>query len=341
GGHVILRGNSNYWTLMHLKYARHVFAGHGEGGSESRSFGKDGEDKIIEVPLGTVAYNAENGEYVCDVTEHGQEVILLKGGRGGLGNWHFRTSTNQTPRYAQPGEPAKELIVVLELKVLADVGLVGFPNSGKSTLLSSISAARPKIADYAFTTLEANIGVVAYRDNKSFVMADIPGIIEGASQGKGLGLRFLRHIERNSILLFMVPADADNIAGQFAILLNELAQYNPELLDKQRILAISKSDMLDQELMDAIEKELPDVPHVFISSITGLGLVKLKDMIWTEINREDTQKQVTMVHRAIDVKAIPKEEDDAFEEDFQTIYLNEIDEEFDEDVDYDFEDSKL
>ena len=341
GGHVILRGNSNYWTLMHLKYSRHVFAGHGEGGSESRSFGKDGEDKIIEVPLGTVAYNAENGEYVCDVMEHGQEVILLKGGRGGLGNWHFRTSTNQTPRYAQPGEPAKELIVVLELKVLADVGLVGFPNSGKSTLLSSISAARPKIADYAFTTLEANIGVVAYRDNKSFVMADIPGIIEGASQGKGLGLRFLRHIERNSILLFMVPADADNIAGQFAILLNELAQYNPELLDKQRILAISKSDMLDQELTDAIEKELPDVLHVFISSITGLGLVKLKDMIWTEINREDTQKQVTMVHRAIDVKAIPKEEEEAFKEDFQTIYLNEIDEEFDEDVDYDFEDSKL
>jgi len=341
GGHVILRGNSNYWTLMHLKYSRHVFAGHGEGGSESRSFGKDGEDRIIEVPLGTVAYNAVNGEYVCDVTENGQEVYLLKGGRGGQGNWHFRTSTNQTPRYAQPGEPAKELIVVLELKVLADVGLVGFPNSGKSTLLSSISAARPKIADYAFTTLEANVGVVAYRDNKSFVMADIPGIIEGASQGKGLGLRFLRHIERNSILLFMVPADADNIAGQFAILLNELAQYNPELLDKQRILAISKSDMLDQELMDAIEKELPDVLHVFISSITGLGLVKLKDMIWTEINREDTQKQVTMVHRAIDVKAIPKEEEEAFDEDYQTIYLNEIDEAFDEDVDYDFEDSKL
>lgn len=341
GGHIILRGNSNYWTLMHLKYSRHVFAGHGESGSESRSFGKDGEDKIIEVPLGTVAYNAENGEYVCDVTEHRQEVILLKGGRGGLGNWHFRTSTNQTPRYAQPGEPAKELSVVLELKVLADVGLVGFPNAGKSTLLSSISAARPKIADYAFTTLEANVGVVPYRDKKSFVMADIPGIIEGASQGKGLGLRFLRHIERNSILLFMVPADADNIAGQYAILLNELAQYNPELLDKQRILAISKSDMLDQELMDAIEKEFPDVPYVFISSITGLGLVKLKDMIWTEINREDTQKQVTMIHRAIDVKAIPKEEEEAFEEDFQTIYLNEIDEEFDEDVDYDFEDSKL
>lgn len=341
GGHVILRGNSNYWTLMHLKYSRHVFAGHGEGGSESRSFGKNGEDKVIEVPLGTVAYNAENGEYVCDVTEHGQEVILLKGGRGGLGNWHFRTSTNQTPRYAQPGEPAQELIVVLELKVLADVGLVGFPNAGKSTLLSSISAARPKIADYAFTTLEANVGVVAYRDNKSFVMADIPGIIEGASQGKGLGLRFLRHIERNSILLFLVPADADNIADQYAVLLNELAQYNPELLDKQRLLAISKSDMLDQELIDAIEKELPDVPHVFISSITGLGLVKLKDMIWTEINREDVQKQVTMIHRAIDVKAIPKEEEDAFEEDFQTIYLNEIDEDFDEDVDYDFEDSKL
>ena len=258
GGDIILRGNRNYWTLLHLRYDRHILAGHGESGSKNRSFGKDGEDKIIEVPCGTIAYNAETGEYLCDISEHGQEVVLLKGGRGGLGNWHFRTPTRQAPRFAQPGEPMQEMMVILELKLLADVGLVGFPNAGKSTLLSAVSAARPKIANYPFTTLEPNLGIVPYRDNKSFVMADIPGIIEGASEGKGLGLRFLRHIERNSLLLFMVPADSDDIAREYDILLNELRQFNPEMLDKHRVLAITKSDMLDQELMDEIEPTLPE-----------------------------------------------------------------------------------
>ena len=241
GGHVILRGNRNYWTLLHLKYDRHVFATHGGNGSKNKSFGKDGEDKVIEVPCGTVVYNAETGEYICDITEHGQEITLLKGGRGGLGNWHFRTATRQAPRFAQPGEPMQELMVILELKLLADVGLVGFPNAGKSTLLSTVSAARPKIANYPFTTLEPNLGIVSYREGKSFVMADIPGIIEGASEGKGLGLRFLRHIERNSLLLFMVPGDTDDIRKEYEILLNELATFNPEMLDKQRVQ--KKSDV--------------------------------------------------------------------------------------------------
>ena len=227
GGHVILRGNRNYWTLLHLRYDRHIMAGHGESGSKNRSFGKDGEDKVIEVPCGTVVYNAETGEYICDVTEHGQEVVLLKGGRGGLGNWHFKTATRQAPRFAQPGEPMQEMTVIMELKLLADVGLVGFPNAGKSTLLSAVSSAKPKIANYPFTTLEPNLGIVSYRDGKSFVMADIPGIIEGASAGKGLGLRFLRHIERNSLLLFMVPADSDDIRKEYEILLNELRTFNP------------------------------------------------------------------------------------------------------------------
>ena len=288
GGNIILRGNRNYWTLLHLKYQRHVLAGHGESGSKNRSFGKDGEDKVIEVPCGTVAYNAETGEYLCDVTEHGQEVILLKGGRGGLGNWHFRTATRQAPRFAQPGEPMQEMTVILELKLLADVGLVGFPNAGKSTLLSTVSAAKPKIANYPFTTLEPNLGIVSYREGKSFVMADIPGIIEGASQGKGLGLRFLRHIERNSLLLFMVPADADDIAKEYDILLNELKQYNPELLVKERILAISKSDMLDSQMKADMEKQIPaNVEHIFISSISGEGLKELKDMLWEALNRHD------------------------------------------------------
>lgn len=335
GGHIILRGNRNYWTLMHLRYTRHILAGNGGAGSESRSFGKDGEDKIIDVPLGTVAYNAETGEFICDVMEDGQEVLLLKGGRGGLGNWHFRSATNQTPRYAQPGEPAIEMFVVLELKVLADVGLVGFPNAGKSTLLSAVSAARPKIADYAFTTLEASVGVVAYRESKSFVMADIPGIIEGASEGKGLGHRFLRHIERNSILLFMIPADSDDIKKEYAILLHELQAYNPELLDKQRILAISKSDMLDDELMQEVEKELPDVPHLFISSVTGQGIVQLKDMIWNELNREIAMQE-SLVHRKINVKDIPKMDDE--EVDYPVTIYGKVD---DEVIDYDFEDSKL
>lgn len=300
GGHVILRGNRNYWTLLHLRYQRHVFAGNGGNGGPNRCFGKDGDDVYVEVPCGTVVYDAENGDYICDVTEHGQEVVLLKGGRGGLGNWHFKTPTRQAPRFAQPGEPMLERTVIMELKLLADVGLVGFPNAGKSTLLSKVSAAKPKIADYPFTTLEPNLGIVPYHDGKSFVMADIPGIIEGASEGRGLGLRFLRHIERNSILLFMVPADADDITAEYGILLNEITNFNPDLLDKHRVLAITKSDMLDTELMDEIEKSLPDVPHIFISSFTGLGLQQLKDMLWRELNEESNKLASsieTVVHR--------------------------------------------
>lgn len=300
GGHVILRGNRNYWTLLHLRYQRHVFAGNGGNGGPNRCFGKDGDDVYVEVPCGTVVYDAENGDYICDVTEHGQEVVLLKGGRGGLGNWHFKTPTRQAPRFAQPGEPMLERTVIMELKLLADVGLVGFPNAGKSTLLSKVSAAKPKIADYPFTTLEPNLGIVPYHDGKSFVMADIPGIIEGASEGRGLGLRFLRHIERNSILLFMVPADADDITAEYGILMNEITNFNPDLLDKHRVLAITKSDMLDAELMDEIEKSLPDVPHIFISSFTGLGLQQLKDMLWRELNEESNKLASsieTVVHR--------------------------------------------
>lgn len=300
GGHVILRGNRNYWTLLHLRYQRHVFAGNGGNGGPNRCFGKDGDDVYVEVPCGTVVYDAENGDYICDVTEHGQEVVLLKGGRGGLGNWHFKTPTRQAPRFAQPGEPMLERTVIMELKLLADVGLVGFPNAGKSTLLSKVSAAKPKIADYPFTTLEPNLGIVPYHDGKSFVMADIPGIIEGASEGRGLGLRFLRHIERNSILLFMVPADADDITEEYGILMNEITNFNPDLLDKHRVLAITKSDMLDTELMDEIEKSLPDVPHIFISSFTGLGLQQLKDMLWRELNEESNKLASsieTVVHR--------------------------------------------
>lgn len=300
GGHVILRGNRNYWTLLHLRYQRHVFAGNGGNGGPNRCFGKDGDDVYVEVPCGTVVYDAENGDYICDVTEHGQEVVLLKGGRGGLGNWHFKTPTRQAPRFAQPGEPMLERTVIMELKLLADVGLVGFPNAGKSTLLSKVSAAKPKIADYPFTTLEPNLGIVPYHDGKSFVMADIPGIIEGASEGRGLGLRFLRHIERNSILLFMVPADADDITAEYGVLMNEITNFNPDLLDKHRVLAITKSDMLDTELMDEIEKSLPDVPHIFISSFTGLGLQQLKDMLWRELNEESNKLASsieTVVHR--------------------------------------------
>ena len=337
GGHIILRGNRNYWTLLHLKYDRHAMAGHGESGSKNRSFGKDGADKIIEVPCGTVVYNAETGEYLCDVTEDGQEVILLRGGRGGQGNWHFKTSTNQAPRYAQPGEPMQEMTVIMELKLLADVGLVGFPNAGKSTLLSAISAAKPKIADYPFTTLEPNLGIVSYRDGKSFVMADIPGIIEGASQGKGLGLRFLRHIERNSLLLFMVPADSDDIRKEYEILLNELSTFNPEMLDKQRVLAITKSDMLDQELMDEIEPTLPaGVPHVFISSVSGLGISVLKDILWEELNKE-SNKIEDIVHRPKDVTRLQQELKDMGEdEDIIYEYEEEADDD-DEDIDYEYE----
>ncbi|MBQ1932798.1 MAG: GTPase ObgE, partial [Muribaculaceae bacterium] len=287
GGHIILRGNKNMWTLLPLRYRRHIFAGNGQSGTGGRSFGKDGDDVIVDVPCGTVVFEAESGEYLCEVTDDGQEVKLLRGGRGGLGNWHFKSATNRTPRYAQPGEPAIEKSVILELKLLADVGLVGFPNAGKSTLLSSVSAARPKIADYPFTTMEPQLGIVSYRDARSFVMADIPGIIEGASEGKGLGLRFLRHIERNAVLLFMVPADANDIKAEYEILLRELTQFNPDLVDKQRVLAISKSDMLDDELIAEIEKELPeDLPHVFISSVTGMGISALKDILWRAITDE-------------------------------------------------------
>lgn len=284
GGHVIVRGNAQMWTLIHLKYARHVFAEDGENGGSANCTGADGKDAIIEVPLGTIAKDPDTDEVLFEITEDGQEEFLAKGGRGGQGNTHFKTSTNQTPRYAQPGESGSEGWRVLELKILADVGLVGFPNAGKSTLLSVVSAAKPEIADYAFTTLVPNLGIVSYRDSKSFVMADIPGIIEGAHEGRGLGLRFLRHIERNSLLLFMIPVDSKNILEEYGILSNELEQYNPELLDKKRVLAITKCDMLDDELLKEVEKDLPAVPYVFISSVTGHGIAKLKDVLWKELN---------------------------------------------------------
>ncbi|MBO5805818.1 MAG: GTPase ObgE [Tidjanibacter sp.] len=286
GGSVILRGNSQYWTLIHLKYARHVFAKDGESGGGSRMSGKSAADQIIEVPLGTVARDAETGEIVGEVTSHGEELVLLKGGRGGLGNWHFKTATNQAPRYAQPGEEGQEGAFILELKVLADVGLVGFPNAGKSTLLSVVSAAKPKIANYAFTTLEPNLGIVEVRDNHSFVMADIPGIIEGAHEGRGLGMRFLRHIERNSVLLFMVPADTDDIKHDYEILLGELREYNPELLDKQRLLAITKCDMIDDEIREHLQQTLPEgIPAYFISSVAMQGITELKDALWQVLNQ--------------------------------------------------------
>jgi GTPase len=284
GGHIILRGNDQMWTLLHLKYQRHIFAGHGESGGKQTSTGADGKDVTVQVPLGTIARNANTGEILFEITNHDEEKILARGGRGGQGNDHFKSPTHQSPRYAQPGEPGIEEEFILELKILADVGLVGFPNAGKSTLLSVVSAAKPKIADYAFTTLVPNLGIVGYRDDKSFVMADIPGIIEGAHEGKGLGIRFLRHIERNSMLLFIIPADSRNISGEYDILVNELRMYNPELLDKKRVLAISKSDMLDEELMEEIRKDLPQLPRVFFSALTGQGITTLKDMIWKELN---------------------------------------------------------
>lgn len=286
GGSIILQGDSQYWTLIHLKYQRHIFAEDGQCGSGARSSGKDAQDIIVRVPLGTVARDAETGEIVGEVTDDGEQLVLLKGGRGGLGNWHFKTATNQAPRYAQPGEEGAEGAFILELKVLADVGLVGFPNAGKSTLLSVVSAAKPKIANYAFTTLEPNLGIVACRDNHSFVMADIPGIIEGAHEGRGLGTRFLRHIERNSVLLFMIPADSENICKDYEILLGELTQYNPELLDKERLLAITKCDMLDEELMTEMRAHLPEgLPTVMISSVTGLNIQQLKDMLWEALHK--------------------------------------------------------
>lgn len=313
GGHVYLRGNHNYWTLLHLRYERHVFAGHGGNGGKSRSTGADGEDRYIDVPCGTVVYNAETGEYLCDVSEDGQLVMLLKGGRGGLGNWNFRTATNQAPRYAQPGEPMRELTVIMELKLLADVGLVGFPNAGKSTLLSALSSARPKIAGYPFTTMEPSLGIVSYRNGQSFVMADIPGIIEGAAEGRGLGLRFLRHIERNSLLLFMVPGDTDDIRKEYEILLNEVGKFNPELLEKQRVLAVTKNDLLDDELQQMLSEDLPeDLPVIFISAVAQRGLTELKDILWKALNSESNKlqaitQQETIVHRNKDLSKLQQE----------------------------------
>ena len=286
GGHIIIKGNKQMWTLLHLKYQKHIFAEHGGVGSGNNKIGKDGESRTLEVPLGTVAKDAETGEVLFEITAHDEEHIMLEGGKGGRGNVHFKSPTNQTPRYAQPGIPSKEGWFILELKVLADVGLVGFPNAGKSTLLSVVSAAKPEIANYPFTTLVHNLGIVSYRDHKSFIMADIPGIIEGAAEGRGLGLRFLRHIERNSTLLFMVPADSDNIKKEYEILLGELEKYNPELLDKDRILAISKSDMLDEELKEEIKAELPeDIDYLFISSVAQQGLTELKDALWHNMTK--------------------------------------------------------
>ncbi|MCI7270346.1 MAG: GTPase ObgE [Prevotella sp.] len=342
GGSIILRGNHNYWTLLHLRFQRHIYAEHGGNGGRDKCHGTNGKDIYIDVPCGTVVYNAETGKYVCDVMEDGQEIVLLKGGRGGLGNYQFRTSTNQAPRYAQPGEPMQEMTVIMELKLLADVGLVGLPNAGKSTLLSALSSAKPKIANYPFTTLEPSLGIVAYRDHQSFVMADIPGIIEGAAEGKGLGLRFLRHIERNSLLLFMVPGDTDDIKKEYELLLNELEKFNPDMLQKHRVLAVTKCDLLDEELMEMLRETLPeDLPVVFISSVTGFGLNDLKDVLWKELNAESNKiagviAEDTIVHRDKDLSYLAAEvydEDrDADEEIFGTDDGEEDDfEDFDDD----------
>ncbi len=342
GGSIILRGNHNYWTLLHLRFQRHIYAEHGGNGGRDKCHGTNGKDIYIDVPCGTVVYNAETGKYVCDVMEDGQEIVLLKGGRGGLGNYQFRTSTNQAPRYAQPGEPMQEMTVIMELKLLADVGLVGLPNAGKSTLLSALSSAKPKIANYPFTTLEPSLGIVAYRDHQSFVMADIPGIIEGAAEGKGLGLRFLRHIERNSLLLFMVPGDTDDIKKEYELLLNELEKFNPDMLQKHRVLAVTKCDLLDEELMEMLRETLPeDLPVVFISSVTGFGLNDLKDVLWKELNAESNKiagviAEDTIVHRDKDLSYLAAEvydEDcDADEEIFGTDEGEEDDfEDFDDD----------
>lgn len=341
GGNIYLRGNRNYWTLLHLKFQRHIFAEHGGNGGRDKCHGKDANDVYIDVPCGTVVYDAETGKYLCDVTEDAQEVLLLKGGRGGLGNFQFRSATNQTPRYAQPGEPMEEKTIILELKLLADVGLVGLPNAGKSTLLSALSSAKPKIANYPFTTLEPSLGIVSYRDNKSFVMADIPGIIEGASEGRGLGLRFLRHIERNSLLLFMVPGDSEDIMKEYNLLVNELKQFNPDLLDKHHVLAISKSDLLDEELIDMLRATLPsDLPTVFISAVTGLGLDELKDVLWKELNSESNKlrsiiSEDNLVHRDKDLQLFKEELQAEGEDDI--IY---VDEAKIEDIEDDFDDEE-
>ena len=333
GGSIILRGNHNYWTLLHLRYERHIFAEHGGNGGKDKCHGTDGKDVYIDVPCGTVVYDADTGRYVCDVTYDGQEIVLLRGGRGGLGNFQFRSATNQAPRYAQPGEPMQEMTVILELKLLADVGLVGFPNAGKSTLLAAVSNARPKIANYPFTTMEPSLGIVAYRDQRSFVMADIPGIIEGAAEGRGLGLRFLRHIERNSLLLFMVPADTDDIRHEYEILLDELRRFNPGMLDKHRVLAVTKCDLIDEELMELLRPTLPDdVPVVFISAVSGYGIDTLKDVLWAELNADSNRlatamQEDTLVHRDKDVARLSQELADADAE--------WDDDEVDDDADYD------
>ena len=338
GGSIILRGNHNYWTLLHLRYQRHIYAEHGGNGGRDKCHGTNGKDIYIDVPCGTVVYNAETGKYVCDVMEDKQEVVLLKGGRGGLGNFQFRTATNQAPRYAQPGEPMQEMTIIMELKLLADVGLVGLPNAGKSTLLSALSSARPKIANYPFTTLEPSLGIVGYRDNQSFVMADIPGIIEGAAEGKGLGLRFLRHIERNSLLLFMVPGDTDDIKKEYQLLLNELEQFNPEMLQKHRVLAVTKCDLLDDELIEMLKETLPDdLQVVFISAVTGQGLDELKDVLWKELNSESNKiagviAGDTLVHRDKDLSYLAAEVYDEDRDADEEIYGddNYKDDEFDD-----------
>jgi GTP-binding protein len=353
GGNIILRGNHNYWTLLHLKYERHIFAQHGGNGGKDKCHGTDGKDVYIDVPPGTVVYNAETGKFVCDVAYDGQEVMLLKGGRGGLGNFQFRSATNQAPRFAQPGEPAQEMAVILELKLLADVGLVGFPNAGKSTLVSALSNAKPKIANYPFTTMEPSLGIVGYRDNKSFVMADIPGIIEGAAEGRGLGLRFLRHIERNSLLLFMVPGDTDNIAREYNILLNELRKFNPEMLQKQRVLAVTKCDLLDEELIQMLKEELGAIsgvgaatlPVVFISAVTGYQLDELKDVLWRELNSASNKLAAIeaddrLVHRDKDMDRIAQElADEQADDDIEYVDEEEVEDlddfEYEEDPDRD------
>ena len=334
GGHIILRGNRNLWTLLHLKYQKHIQATDGGKGGESRSFGKDGEDRIIEVPCGTVVYDGDTGEWLTEIKEHGEQVILLKGGRGGLGNWHFRTATNQAPRYAQPGEPAQERTIIMQIKVLADVGLVGFPNAGKSTLLSVVSAAKPEIADYPFTTLTPQLGIVSYRDDRSFCMADIPGIIEGASEGKGLGLRFLRHIERNAVLLFLVPACTEDPKHEYEILLSELEKYNPQLLTKARILAVSKADTMPEEDVNKIVAQLSkaySIPVVAFSSVSGQGISELKDVLWDELSKEQNQV-IEISHLPLDIERVERQEAEAGneqDEEEHTIYLNEVEEEWD------------
>ena len=315
GGDIYIRANENYWTLLHLRYQRHVIATNGGSGSGNRSTGSDGEDQVIEVPVGTVVYDALTGEFIMDLNRHGQQELLVKGGRGGKGNTFFKTSTNQAPRYAQPGEPSKELTVILQLKMLADVGLVGLPNAGKSTLLSVLTAAKPKIANYPFTTLEPNLGMVRYRDDRSFVMADIPGIIEGAAEGRGLGLRFLRHIERNALLLFMIPADTENIASEYRLLLGELTKYNAELMEKRKVLCITKSDLIDEEiqgwLIDELHQELPkELPILFISAAAHQGLTELKDTLWQELNRETKHQRESIIQQAIDVTSLSWDDDE-------------------------------